>query len=65
MGIAYRIWLICSFQCLAFHDVSPVAPTHVLVIPKRHIPMLSESENEDTEVRPEASLYSSVFLAVP
>ena len=24
-------------QCLAFHDVSPQAPTHVLVIPKKEI----------------------------
>ena len=24
-------------QCLAFHDVAPQAPTHVLVIPKREI----------------------------
>ena len=24
-------------QCLAFHDIKPQAPTHVLVIPKQHI----------------------------
>ncbi|HEX5102260.1 MAG TPA: histidine triad nucleotide-binding protein [Pirellulaceae bacterium] len=29
-------------HCLAFHDVSPQAPTHVLVIPKREIPSLAE-----------------------
>jgi histidine triad (HIT) family protein len=28
---------------LAFHDVAPKAPTHVLVIPKRHVPGLSDS----------------------
>ena len=28
-------------HCLAFRDVSPQAPTHVLVIPKTHIPSLS------------------------
>ena len=27
-------------QVMAFHDVSPQAPTHVLVIPKAHIPDL-------------------------
>jgi histidine triad (HIT) family protein len=27
---------------LAFHDISPQAPTHVLVIPKRHITSLTE-----------------------
>ena len=28
--------------CLAFHDVAPQAPTHVLVIPKRPIASLAE-----------------------
>ena len=32
---------------LAFRDVSPQAPTHILVIPKKPIPRLSESEHED------------------
>lgn len=27
-------------QVLAFRDINPKAPTHVLVIPKRHIPNL-------------------------
>lgn len=35
-------------KCLAFHDINPVSPTHILVIPKRHIPMLSETQ--DTEI---------------
>lgn len=29
-----------SDHCLAFHDVSPQAPTHVLVIPKAHVASL-------------------------
>ena len=29
-------------HCLAFHDISPQAPTHVLVIPKREIPSLDQ-----------------------
>ena len=28
-------------QCLAFHDISPQAPTHFLVIPKKHISQIS------------------------
>jgi histidine triad (HIT) family protein len=28
--------------CLAFHDVSPQAPTHILVIPKKQLPSLAE-----------------------
>lgn len=34
-------------QCLAFHDVSPQAPTHVLVIPKREIPSLDALTEAD------------------
>ena len=33
--------------CLAFHDVAPQAPTHVLVIPKKPIPSLAEADDED------------------
>lgn len=35
---------------LAFHDISPQAPKHVLVIPKKHISTLNEIENEDLEL---------------
>ena len=35
---------------LAFRDVSPQAPTHILVIPKKPIPRLSKSTAEDTEL---------------
>lgn len=34
-------------QCLAFHDVSPVAPVHILVIPKREIASLAHVEQND------------------
>jgi histidine triad (HIT) family protein len=33
---------------LAFRDVNPQAPTHILVIPKKPIVRLSESSQEDT-----------------
>jgi len=32
---------------LAFRDVSPQAPTHILVIPKKPIPRLSEATQDD------------------
>ncbi len=34
-------------QCLAFRDVNPQAPTHVLVIPKKEIPRLADALSED------------------
>lgn len=33
--------------CLAFHDVAPQAPTHVLVIPKKELPNLAAASGED------------------
>ncbi len=33
--------------CLAFRDVNPQAPTHILVIPKKPIPKLSDATNDD------------------
>lgn len=35
---------------IAFHDLNPQAPTHILVIPKKHIATLLESGNEDIEL---------------
>lgn len=35
---------------LAFEDIRPVAPTHTLVIPKRHIASLNEAKPEDAEL---------------
>ena len=34
-------------QAIAFHDLNPQAPTHILVIPRRPIPRLSASADED------------------
>ncbi|QDU58461.1 histidine triad nucleotide-binding protein [Aeoliella mucimassa] len=34
-------------QCLAFHDVAPQAPTHVLVIPKKPIESIDQLEEAD------------------
>lgn len=34
---------------VAFHDINPQAPTHVLIIPRRHIAALEEMTAADTE----------------
>ncbi len=34
-------------RCLAFHDVDPQAPVHVLVIPKKEIAAVDALEDED------------------
>jgi len=36
--------------CLAFRDIHPQAPTHVLIIPKKEIPSLAEIRTEDAEL---------------
>ena len=37
-------------RCLAFRDVSPQAPTHVLVIPKQAIPSLDAVTDDDAQL---------------
>jgi histidine triad (HIT) family protein len=32
-------------DCIAFRDVDPKAPVHVLVIPRQHIPSLNEASD--------------------
>jgi len=44
--------------CLAFHDIGPQAPTHVLVIPKQEISSLSAAGSED------AALLGHLLLVV-
>ena len=34
-------------EVIAFHDVDPKAPVHVLIVPKRVIPRLAESASTD------------------
>ena len=37
-------------DCLAFRDINPQAPVHVLVIPKKPIDKLSDAEGQDCEL---------------
>lgn len=40
-----RVWE--DDQCIAFRDVNPVAPTHVLVIPRQHLATLNDATPDD------------------
>lgn len=37
-------------QCLAFHDIKPQAPVHVLIIPKKEIRTLDDATAEDQAI---------------
>lgn len=37
-------------QLLAFHDISPQAPSHMLIIPKRHIATLNDLSSDDGDL---------------
>ena len=37
-------------RCLAFHDVNPQAPTHVLIIPRKPIVSLAHLDASDAEL---------------
>jgi histidine triad (HIT) family protein len=44
-------------RCIAIHDISPKAPAHVLVIPRKLIPTLNDVAPED------AALVGHLFVA--
>ena len=33
--------------CIAFNDIEPQAPTHILVVPKKVVPRIGEAESDD------------------
>lgn len=35
--------------CIAFNDLSPQAPTHILIIPRDHIDSLDKARQDDTK----------------
>lgn len=37
-------------EILAFYDISPQAPTHVLIIPKKHISTINEADSSDEQL---------------
>lgn len=51
------VWM-CQ-QAIAFRDVNPVAPIHVLVIPRKPITQLAASNEEDIPVSTKSFYYPS------
>ena len=45
--------------CYAFHDINPQAPTHILVVPKKHIASVDEISTDNSEY------VSKIFEAIP
>ncbi len=37
-------------DAVAFEDINPQAPTHVLIVPKRHVGSLAETTDKDVEL---------------
>ncbi|WP_131782609.1 histidine triad nucleotide-binding protein [Legionella gresilensis] len=35
---------------IAFHDIHPQAPTHILIIPKKHISTINDAEHTDEQL---------------
>lgn len=46
-------------RVLAFHDIHPVAPVHVLIIPKAHVPTMMEAQREHQD------MLGAMMLAAP
>ena len=52
-----------SDDILAFNDITPQAPHHVLIIPKKHIATLNDLKNEDRLVVGEMVKTASTLAA--
>jgi histidine triad (HIT) family protein len=37
-------------HCIAFEDIYPKAPLHVLIVPRKHIPTLADGTEEDKKL---------------
>ena len=50
--VAGEIPSTCVFEdevCIAFNDLHPQAPTHILIIPRDHVDSLDEARTKDKE----------------
>jgi len=50
-------------HCVAFKDINPAAPTHVLLVPRKAIPKLSDATVEDQQLLGHLMLVASKIAA--
>jgi histidine triad (HIT) family protein len=50
-------------QLLAFHDIHPMAPVHLQIIPKRHIARVSDLNKENAELIAQLVLVANKLAA--
>jgi histidine triad (HIT) family protein len=50
-------------SAVAFRDLHPQAPTHVLIVPKRHVPALRDLDADDARLAGELLLLASEVAA--
>lgn len=48
-------------RVVAFEDIAPKAPTHVLIVPRKHISKLDEASPEDATVIGEVALRAAAI----
>lgn len=37
-------------ECVAFQDIQPAAPVHILIVPRNHVEKFSDTRPEDTAI---------------
>ena len=48
-------------KCIAFRDIQPQAPTHILIIPRKQIKSLKEAKPSDAELLGHLLIVSSLI----
>lgn len=48
-------------RVVAFEDIAPKAPTHVLVVPRKHIAKLADASDEDAALLGEVALRAAAI----
>ena len=51
-------------EVIAFEDINPIAPVHVLIIPKEHIEMVTELNEENSKFLPKIYLIANKIAEI-